>query len=209
MSGREFSLRERKYGDNRYKIMLEVQKRLTDEPLHAIFVEDICQAAGISKVTFFKYFPSKEAVVYYAVMKWEYERSYELSRNLYHGRKGIERVFESISEEPYALHLMLSLTQYLSRGAAGDIAIAITPYEYSLFSAEAFVAGTEHKSLAQIIAHYVGELDVPAKRESICKLLIAILYGAPVIAKACTQSNGLKAAYRENVGLIFCGLGVD
>ena len=57
MSGHEFSVRERKYGDNRCKIMLEVQKRLTNEPLHAIFVEDICQAAGISK----------EAVVYYAV----------------------------------------------------------------------------------------------------------------------------------------------
>ncbi len=57
MSGHEFSVRERKYGDSRCKIMLEVQKRLTNEPLHAIFVEDICQAAGISK----------EAVVYYAV----------------------------------------------------------------------------------------------------------------------------------------------
>ena len=83
----------------------------------------------------------------------------------------------------------------------------ITPYEYSLFDAEAFAAGTEHKSLAQIISHYVGELDLPAKRESICKLLIAVLYGAPVIVKACAQSNGLEAAYQENVGLIFCGLG--
>ena len=51
-------------GDDREQAILETAERLLDErPLHEISVDDLARGAGISRPTFYFYFPSKEAVL--------------------------------------------------------------------------------------------------------------------------------------------------
>jgi AcrR family transcriptional regulator len=51
-------------GDDREQAILETAARLLDErPLHDISVDDLAKGAGISRPTFYFYFPSKDAVL--------------------------------------------------------------------------------------------------------------------------------------------------
>ena len=51
-------------GDTRELAILETATRLLDErPLHEISVDDLARGAGISRPTFYFYFPSKDAVL--------------------------------------------------------------------------------------------------------------------------------------------------
>src|SRR5215469_14671814 len=51
-------------GDEREKAILETAERLLEErPLSEISVDDLARGAGISRPTFYFYFPSKDAVV--------------------------------------------------------------------------------------------------------------------------------------------------
>jgi TetR/AcrR family transcriptional regulator, ethionamide resistance regulator len=51
-------------GDERERAILSTAERLLEErPLHEISVDDLAQGAGISRPSFYFYFPSKEAVL--------------------------------------------------------------------------------------------------------------------------------------------------
>lgn len=51
-------------GDDREQAILETAERILEErPLHEISVDDLARGAGISRPTFYFYFPSKEAVL--------------------------------------------------------------------------------------------------------------------------------------------------
>jgi TetR/AcrR family transcriptional regulator, ethionamide resistance regulator len=51
-------------GDERERAILDTAERLLEErPLSAVSVEDLAKGAGISRSTFYFYFPSKDAVV--------------------------------------------------------------------------------------------------------------------------------------------------
>jgi AcrR family transcriptional regulator len=51
-------------GDDRERAILETAERLLEErPLHEISVDDLARGAGISRPTFYFYFPSKDAVL--------------------------------------------------------------------------------------------------------------------------------------------------
>ena len=51
-------------GDDRERTILETAEHLLEErPIHEISVDDLARGAGISRPTFYFYFPSKEAVL--------------------------------------------------------------------------------------------------------------------------------------------------
>src|SRR5437763_1249110 len=51
-------------GDDRARAILETAERLLSErPLHEISIDELARGAGISRPTFYFYFPSKEAVL--------------------------------------------------------------------------------------------------------------------------------------------------
>jgi AcrR family transcriptional regulator len=51
-------------GDDRERAILETAEKLLEErPIHEVSVDDLARGAGISRPTFYFYFPSKEAVL--------------------------------------------------------------------------------------------------------------------------------------------------
>ena len=208
MPAHDFSIREQTFGNNRYELLQEFLTRLADAPFNDIYVEDVCQEVGISKVTFFKYFYSKEEIVYYFILKWEYERSYELHQNMYHGRAGIEHIFSSMCQEPFACNLMQSIVQYLSKAGVPNLKTIISPYEYWLFHRHAYEADIKPLTTDKIFSHYLDEMGLdPNKKMDMCTLMATVLYGTPIISNLCAGQNGLdlEELYHKNLALIFHG----
>jgi len=85
-------------GDERERAILETAERLLEErPLSEISVEDLAHGAGISRPTFYFYFPSKDAVLLTLVERMVEEAA--ASR---------EAALAKVAEEPRAgLHMVL------------------------------------------------------------------------------------------------------
>jgi AcrR family transcriptional regulator len=201
METNNFSLRELNFGNNRHKIMKEFLTRLTTQSINDIYVEDVCKAVGISKVTFFHYFHSKEEIVHYFILGWEYARSYEAINGLFHGRQGIEHIFKSISQEAFAQNLMLSLTQFLSKTECFNLQIAITGYEYSRFHSQAYQQKIRPMNIMEVMSHYVCETTFTGKNDDLCTMLLTLLYGAPLAAK-CIGNISLGELYEKDLTLL-------
>jgi TetR/AcrR family transcriptional regulator, ethionamide resistance regulator len=79
-------------GDERERAILETaEKLLAERPLHEISVDDLARGAGISRPTFYFYFPSKEAVLLSL-----------LDRLVEEARSGSVRAIERLPEDPPA-----------------------------------------------------------------------------------------------------------
>ena len=77
-------------GDDREREILETAERLLEKrPIHEISVDDLARGAGISRPTFYFYFPSKEAVLLTL-----------LDRMIEEARAGRGDALERFSEDP-------------------------------------------------------------------------------------------------------------
>ncbi len=77
-------------GDDRERAILETAERLLEKrPIHEISVDDLARGAGISRPTFYFYFPSKEAVLLTL-----------LDRMIEEARAGRGDALERFSEDP-------------------------------------------------------------------------------------------------------------
>ncbi|MBX3131407.1 MAG: TetR family transcriptional regulator [Polyangiaceae bacterium] len=65
-------LRERKAARLKIQLVDLLTKELQHRGFHEIGVEELCEKAMISKVTFFKYFPTKDALLWYHSTVWIY-----------------------------------------------------------------------------------------------------------------------------------------
>jgi AcrR family transcriptional regulator len=109
------SLRERKVARVRLALVRSLRERINLIPFQQIRVEDLCEEALISKVTFFKYFPEKEALLVFASACWMMEIQVEIRKNGLVGMQAIKRLFDLMSsvctDSPNfmrAFHAMLS-----------------------------------------------------------------------------------------------------
>ena len=80
---------------NIFKALLKLSG---NKQLDEISVDALCTDSGISKVTFFKYFPQKEDVLFYFIRIWCFDRALELRSNNKSGMHGIYFIFERMAE---------------------------------------------------------------------------------------------------------------
>ncbi|HBS43513.1 MAG TPA: hypothetical protein DEA91_01910 [Paenibacillus sp.] len=92
------SLRERKKYQTMLSILDEFIVSLESKYFDEIHIEDICDRVRISKVTFFRYFSSKEEVLDYFVLRWCYQRSVEIDRGTFSGTEGIRHMFKTAAD---------------------------------------------------------------------------------------------------------------
>lgn len=196
MKKNEFTLREKKYGNKRLEIVLTFLKELEERKIQSISVEEICEKVNISKVTFFKYFNSKEEVLYYFIHRWQYQLSDEIENNLYFGLEGILHVFESVAKEYYGLNFMLAIVQYFIKLDAPPEPLVITDYEYYLFNESAYEKNCKRLNLDDIFNHYIQQLSLKNKTIRL-EELISLFYGVPVTAHITGKRKELYQLYQE------------
>ncbi len=209
---KNFSLRERKKFQTRLSILNKFLNALENQSFHEIRVEDICDQANISKVTFFKYFSSKEGVLAYFVLRWNFQRSIEIYNRSFSGIEGIRRVFQSAADIPNAEKIFVSLINYYSKLNEKPQKMDLDEYDrYNILQNFSDVDMSEGiqlpiLSLQEIFDSYlkhVKQLDT-VMISIYSQQLIALFYGVPFHIHIHLQDpNQLRKAYIDGLDLIF------
>ncbi len=90
-------LRDRKAAQTRVAITRALDARLVDAPLAGISVDDLARDAGISRMTFFNHFPSKESAVDYSMVVWLTQL--EAGLGALRGVRAIQEIFARMGDE--------------------------------------------------------------------------------------------------------------
>lgn len=206
----KLSLRERKKYLTMSSILKEFIHSLEEQNFHEILIEDVCNKANISKVTFFRYFHSKEEVLDYFVLRWCFQRTLEIYSNAYRGWEGIQKVFQSAAEIPNAEKILVSLLHYYSKLKEKPTKKQLSEYErYVIANGQTEGLGIQILSLREIILHYlmqITELD-ESKQLIVADHLMTLLYGIPFQVHIQMQgARSLSEAYSIHLEMLFNGI---
>lgn len=194
--------REKQKAQTKLKIMKTFIKAMAGHPLNDLNIEDLCKEIGISKVTFFKYFRSKEEVVEYFILLWQYDMVYDINQKHLQGKEAIRYIFDNVSDHPSGHQIMIAIISYALKSTSATH-MTISPYEYYLHNEGAYSANTDILSLDQILFR---ALETPSRSEaerlSLTQTLIAGFYGIPVIINL-KASGSLKTTYRDLIESLF------
>lgn len=91
-------LRERKAAQLKLSIVDILTEELAERGFHEIGVEELCEKAMISKVTFFKYFPTKDALLWYHSSVWIFKLKADLLLSGKHGVPALRAFFKDMAE---------------------------------------------------------------------------------------------------------------
>lgn len=201
-------LRERKKYQTMTTILEAFLNSLESSTFDEIRVEDICRQVSISKVTFFRYFNSKEAVLDYFVMRWCYQRSIEIHSGAYHGIEGIRHVFRSATNMPNAEKILVAIIHYYSKLKEPPVVKELSEYERYVISQNAKEGiHIEVLSIGEIFHSYLVQIESlfePAKLSKYNQHMLALFFGIPF--QVYIQMLGvhtLEQAYMDGLELLF------
>ncbi|CQR74754.1 hypothetical protein SOV_07770 [Sporomusa ovata DSM 2662] len=160
MENFQIGKREHNKATTKIQIMETFIKAMEDYPLESLKVEDLCQKIGISKVTFFNYFTSKEQIIEYFIAQWRYDISYGISNGTLKGIDGIKHIYHSVADHKAGSNIMITIMQYYLKHPNSE-PIIITPYEYYLFNSKAYETGVECLNLPDIMNCLLNDLSLP------------------------------------------------
>lgn len=86
-------LRERKAAQTRIALAQALDQRLDEHPLHEVSVDQIAADAGVSRMTFFNHFSTKEDAVIFTVASLVYRACARADHDGLIGRAALERLF--------------------------------------------------------------------------------------------------------------------
>lgn len=194
--------REHNKATMKLQIMETFIKAMESQPLDALRVEDLCKDIGISKVTFFNYFASKEQIIEYFIANWQYNICYVLSKGELQGIDGMKHIYHSVADHKAGPNIMITLMQYYLSHSNSE-SLEVTPYEYYLFNPDAYTAGVEYMSLPEIMAKLLSDFPIPKDNVMPTVLnLISGFYGVAFVIHIAGQysdkdkkRDDLKKAY--------------
>lgn len=207
------SLRKEKAARLKIAVLEYMIKLIGKKPFDDLYVDDICSKVKISKVTLFKYFPTKEDILSYYFRVWCLRRSVELFEKPREGVQGIYFLFDKLSED-YELHpgIILSLVAYLSNPKRPPKPFPLKPEEKRLlFPNKPDVQSIDIVSLDQMFekfaleAVFKKEITKTASTKDITYLLAALFYGS-VVNLHLNQIDPTRIFLRRNVELLLKGL---
>jgi len=202
----EAGRRERKKAASKIELMNQLLYLLEERALGEITVEQVCAAVGISKVTFFNYFDSKEQVLEYFVHRWQFETAYVIEREGLAGREALYRIFDTVGAHAAGGRVMHAVTLFFLK-TENFAPMHISDYEYYLFNPDAFSAGVRPGRVGDLFAAALSSYHLPAAAvEHAVSALVAGFYGVPVRVKA-SAGDDLKQAYRHFVDAVIDGIG--
>lgn len=172
--------------------------------LHEINVEEVCKEIGISKVTFFNYFKSKDEIVEYFILLWNYQMHYEISENNLRGKQALYHYFDRVSEHESVMSIMTALIAFFSKVTCYKPTY-ISDYELFLYNEKAYHKGYRNKKIHDIFYETLEEMGY--KTGQIGPLLTNIMSGFYGIAfvKGLGYGENLKDSYRDFLDTILKG----
>ena len=206
------SLRKEKAAKLKIAVLEHTLKLIGKKPFDDLYVEDICQKVKISKVTLFKYFPTKEDILSYYFRVWCLRRAVELKEKPREGLQGILFLFDRLSED-LEQHpgIILSLIAYLSNPKRPLKPFPVKVEEKKLlFPNLPDVQGIDIQSIDQMFEKFAlevvfkKEVTKSASTRDLTNLLNTIFYGS-IVTTHMNQISPTKIFLRRNVELALKG----
>lgn len=212
-SEKSMSLRKEKAARLKLAVLEQTLKLIGKKPFDDLYVEDICEKVKISKVTLFKYFPTKEDILSYYFRVWCLRRLVELKEKPREGLQGIFFLFDRLSEDG-ELHpgIILSLIAYLANPKRPPKPFPVKVEEKKLlFPGIPEVQAIDIQSIDQMFekfaleAIFKKEITRATSTRDVTNLLSTVFYGCVVTAQM-NQISPLKIFLRRNVELALKGI---
>ncbi len=174
-----------------------------------VHVNAICKKSGISKVTFFKYFPQKEDVLRYYHRVWCFRRSLELQNEKKVGLKGVYFLFDKFCDD-YETHpgIVLSLIGYYTSLKMPQKPYVVTVEEKKLlFPDYELVEKVEIKSLHQLLEGFLldaifhKEITHMSNTRELAQVFISALFGG-LLAIHTENIKPAKIFYKKQIDLL-------
>lgn len=188
--GKKLPLREIKKARSKialFRASLELIGKMSFKDLK---VEEICEKAEVSKVTFFKFFPQKEDLLIYFMRLWLTDRLIELKLQPKRGIEAIRHLFQSVADRAAERPgLMLSLIGYLSEVNMHPNMPSLSEAEIQiLYPGKEALVDAEPPNLGSLFYQFLEEAkedgSIPDRvpTEDLVKVLFSIFYGAYLTA---------------------------
>lgn len=222
MQLKSIPLRERKKARTRLAILEAVIRQLREKPLGEIPVEDIVEEAGVSRGTFFQYFPQKSDLLVFFGLLWNLETLWRVTAapNALPGAGAIDAMFmklgEQVEDHPRLWAEVIAVRAYQPEkfSSMGEMDhFQVTPAERLMHFPE--LPGIEKVPegnfrtffrMNLVAAMDGGELPENTNLQAAITGLACIFYGVPLMSfdKTPMQCRGV---YRQQLDLFWKGLG--
>lgn len=185
-----FSLREIKKARTRIKLYESGLTLMRTRKFSEIMVDEICRESETSKVTFFKCFPHKEALLVYFMRVWLTERLLEIDEKDKRGFEAVRHLLESVVEWSEDVPgVMPSLIAFLAEKDMHPWMPELSEAEIHLLFPGKEAAAAVSPDLAELFRRCMLEarsedtLDPVLSVDDAVKLLWTVFYGAFLTAR--------------------------
>jgi AcrR family transcriptional regulator len=207
------SLRKEKAARLKISVLDNTIRLIGKKSFDDLYVDEICNKVKISKVTLFKYFPTKEDILLYYFRVWCLKRAVELREKPKEGLTGIYFLFEKLSEEcDMYPGIVLSLFGYLADLRRPPKPFPMKPEEKKLlFPDHREIQSVEILSLDQMFekfcleAIFKKEITRFSSTRDLTNLFTSLFYGS-VLSAHLLQSDQLKFFFKRNIEMTLKGL---
>ncbi|WP_400162855.1 TetR/AcrR family transcriptional regulator [Brevibacillus sp. TJ4] len=178
-------LREKKKAKTKLALLQAGIELIGEGSFRQVSVEEICQQAEVSKVTFFKFFPQKEELLVYFMSIWQAECYVELEESQKRGWEAVRHILRKLTENAKRQPgLMLSLISFLAEQSMHPCVPILSQAELRLlFPEKEDVTGIAESNLGHLFrkcvreAKEAGELVDGITEDEAVMLLFTIFYG--------------------------------
>jgi AcrR family transcriptional regulator len=208
MANEGISLRERKSAKLKLLILSIAKTMLRQQNFQDIHVTELCKKAGISKVTFFRYFPQKEDLLLYFMRVWAFELSLELQKNDIKGIKAVKLIFDRYGNLCENYHsVILHLIKYHAISPLVLKPISIKKAEkLLLFPKEKDIQYMEVLAFDKLLEKYMleaifqTEITKSSDVSDMVSMLLTTTYGSILVAKM--RQLPVKAVLKKNINAV-------
>jgi len=182
--------REQRSASIKVKVLQSTLELVQTRSFDQVHVQEICDRSEISKVTFFKYFPQKEDIVFYHFRIWCLKLSLQLKKNEKKGLKGIYYVMDEFAQDyisyPSLLEVFVSNLVNLQYAIKP---IPVSTIERQMLLGVGDVESIEIQSLGSVVEGFfleaimTNEITQFSDTKEMKNLVLALLYGLVLSAK--------------------------
>ena len=210
----ESGARVRKSSKIKLDILNATTQLLGKKSFNSLYVDDICEKAGVSKVTFFKYFPQKDDVLLYYLRIWCLERTIELYHKPKEGLAGIYHLVEKLADT-YERNpgLILSLLSYITSLQRPPSPYPLKTVEREmLYPTDEAVKKVELMSIDQMVEKFLLEAIFQKEivgfsdTKDLTGLFLSVIYGS-IITAHMRQVEPVKVFFKRNIESLLKKLG--
>lgn len=204
----DIPLRELKKAKNKIALYEAGISLMQDRMFSEVLLEDICKAADISKVTFFKFYKRKEDLLIYYMRIWLTERIIAIETEGITGFRAFRYLLQHVStEHNLRPGIMPSLISFLAEVKMQPFMPELSRAEVALLFPNHTDIGAESPNMYRLFRRFMeteavaGRLNPSLSVEQAVQICFTVFYGAFLTAQLYGASD-VGRIYEDHLGML-------